>query len=201
MHQFKTGSKRSEVKPRYDLIPKVFLDRLAQRFTGDLFEEGPTGGALEYGEVNWMRGLPTSDVINHIIDHLTTYSEELRLALLEFGNNFPKIRERLIQLSNRDDHLFGAAWGIAVLAHQEYYGPMFHDDRFQTGSPADEKLVQNEQPEEKVFVLKEKEKMENDDYWFKSGIEYANRAARADKFVRNKTAKKNRRTTRKSTKV
>jgi len=52
MHQFPTGAKRSQKMPRYDLIPKCALDRLAQRFTGDIINNIPSGGALKYGEGN-----------------------------------------------------------------------------------------------------------------------------------------------------
>lgn len=141
MHEYKTGAKRSARMPRYDLIPKVFLDRLAIRFTGQIGSDGkPDGGALKYGESNWERGLPTSDVINHIINHLTNYQEgfrqELSRAIRIYSDKHTdkdfimnSVRNEMCNRSNKDDDLAAAAWGIAVLMYQEGTG-MFHDDQF-----------------------------------------------------------------------
>lgn len=139
-HAFQTGARRSEVKPRYDLIPGTFLRRLANRFTGEMKAPGvATGGALKYGEGNWERGLPTSDVINHVMDHLNSYNDKFRAALtqaLNRGDDPHKamdwVREHMNQWYLVDDDLAGAAWGLAVLMHQEDTG-FFHDTRFPRG--------------------------------------------------------------------
>lgn len=134
MQEYKTGAKRAQRMPRYDLIPKIFIDRLALRFTGDLVDGIPNGGALKYGESNWERGLPTSDVINHIINHLTSYQDRFRqslsLAIQTNSNTVMLSVQNLMQAhSEEDDDLAAAAWGIAVLMYQEGTG-MFHDDQF-----------------------------------------------------------------------
>lgn len=142
MHEFKTGAKRSDLKPRYDLIPKVAIDRLAKRFTGESVSLNPlgdpdalftkseaTGGALKYGECNWEKGLPTSDVINHIYDHLTTYVNQFRVALRNSNGDMNFVQTCLRTDSKREDDLAAAMWGIVVLMHQED-SKMYHDDRF-----------------------------------------------------------------------
>lgn len=134
--EFQTGAKRSARMPRYDLIPKVATDRLANRFTGELIDEHATGGAYKYGEGDWEKGLPTSDVINHIIHHLTNYQEEFRRALTAGIHNgyvgeelMEYVQKRMISHSEHDDDLAGAMWGICVLMSQEQT-KMHHDDNF-----------------------------------------------------------------------
>jgi len=137
IYKFPSGAKRSAKMLRYDLIPKVALDRLAQRFTGKINDQGnPDGGALKYGEGNWEKGLPTSDVINHIINHITQYSNYFRIALTTGIKNGLKgidlteyIVDSLQSCSKADDDLAAAMWGLTVLMHQEENG-MFHDDFF-----------------------------------------------------------------------
>lgn len=158
-YEYKTGAFRSQRMPRFDLIPKVFLYRLAERYAGVETSEGPKGGALEYGEVNWMKGLPTSDVISHIINHLTSYSDALRFALLNYGSNMEYVKRHMVEVSLDDDHLAGAAWGIAALMHQEEHG-MFHDDKYKTGSPADD-VTLNEMATERKYTTTEAEAFMN----------------------------------------
>lgn len=122
---------------RYDLVPQTFNDRVAYRFTGDTNENGePTGGALKYGESNWELGLPTSDVINHILSHIYNYQEKFRRALmvggfegLEGAELMNHVQKCMRIASENDDDLAGAAWGIAVLMRQEQ-AEMFHDDKY-----------------------------------------------------------------------
>jgi len=128
MHQFPTGAKRSSKMPRYDLIPKIALDRLAQRFTGDIINNIPSGGALKYGEGNWEKGLPTSDVINHIINHITSASNHFRIALTQ-TKDMELVRGSFHAAMQRDDDLAAAMWGLCVLMHQEETA-FFHDDSF-----------------------------------------------------------------------
>src|SRR3990167_958091 len=123
--KFTSGAKRSSRMVRYDLIPFCALHRLARRFTGEEVTNVPvnsddrstqfTGGALKYGEVNWMKGLPTSDVINHTEEHFRVWIEEFRNAIYLHGNNFSLIREHMVGVSQKDDHLAGAMWGLCVL--------------------------------------------------------------------------------------
>lgn len=136
MEKFNTGAVRSSRMPRYDLIPRVALERLAKRFTGELVydTEGlgiskPTGGALKYGECNWEKGLPTSDVINHIFDHLTRWVNTFRENLKHYNGDMLLVRRSMLELTKNDDELAGAMWGLVVLMYQEDSG-MFHDENF-----------------------------------------------------------------------
>jgi len=143
MFESKTGAKRSERVIRYDLIPKVFWDRVASKFTGeftsinieslgygDIDRSKATGGALKYGECNWERGLITSDTINHIYDHLNTYTNYFREQLKYSEGDMSQVVNAMQSLSRNEDHLAGAAFGLVVLMHQESEGKMFHDDSF-----------------------------------------------------------------------
>jgi hypothetical protein len=65
VERFATGAVRgTDVKARYDLIPLVGLRRLA---------ETCAEGAGKYGENNWARGIPSSNVINHALAHIANY--------------------------------------------------------------------------------------------------------------------------------
>lgn len=80
MHEFGSGARSTEVKPRYDLIPTEALAALARRFGY---------GAVKHGENNWRNGVNDQefhrDRVNHAIEHIfnyvhgiTTYDEERR---------------------------------------------------------------------------------------------------------------------------
>jgi hypothetical protein len=138
-HTFKTGAQRSQVMPRYDLIPSVALEREALRFTG---RSRTDGGALKYGEGNWEKGLPTSDVINHAIKHLTNYANEFRRSLTFHLNSSPHdyhpnhypskmevVRQEMVKHSEDDDDLAAVRWACAVLMSQEA-SAFHHDSRF-----------------------------------------------------------------------
>lgn len=139
MHTFKSGGKRSEVCNRYDLIPASFQDRLALRFTGKQTPTGPDGGALKYGEGNWEKGLPTSDLINHGLKHFSKLADAFR-KLLTAGANCPieatweermeAVRVNLRALLREDDDLAGAAWALATLSEQ-LETKFYHDERFE----------------------------------------------------------------------
>lgn len=61
MHVFESGAKRSELKPRYDLIPSVLLERLALRYTI---------GAEKYGEWNAVAVFHqvVDDVVERVVE-------------------------------------------------------------------------------------------------------------------------------------
>lgn len=129
VQKFSTGAVRSERMLRYDLIPKVAIDRLADRFTGGVDASGkPTGGARKYGENNWRKGLPTSDVINHVINHLTLYMDYFQIGLAS-SENAEQLTAMMRANSYAEDDLAGAMWGISVLMYQEEHG-MFFDDLY-----------------------------------------------------------------------
>lgn len=60
-------AKRDEVKPPYNLIPRIALEALARRF-----EKG-----LHYGRDNWKKGDQDwlEDAFNHALEHLYKYNE------------------------------------------------------------------------------------------------------------------------------
>ncbi|GHT17564.1 hypothetical protein FACS1894189_3690 [Planctomycetales bacterium] len=60
---FETGAKRSTDADdtRFDLLPPKALE-LASRTLAQ--------GAAKYGEHNWQKGMPTTDVLNHAIRHV-----------------------------------------------------------------------------------------------------------------------------------
>jgi len=127
---FATKAVRSSKMPRFDLIPSCALIRLAKRATGHIDSFGnKIGGALQYGECNWMKGLPTSDVYNHIMNHLIKYGNELNNALNLYGDDMDNIRLYMRNVTNKDDELAGAMWGLMVLMFQEDT-IMFHDDMY-----------------------------------------------------------------------
>lgn len=126
---FATGAKRSMRMPRYDLIPMTFFRRMAQRFTGQQSTAGPTGGALKYGECNWEKGMPTSDTLNHTIEHLLSWADKFRESLKKHKGDMREVQKDMQEHARVDDDLAGAAFGLGVLMYQEQEG-MFHDDTY-----------------------------------------------------------------------
>ena len=68
IEHFAGGAKRSDRKPRFDLIPFVFLEAVAQVLRD---------GALKYGAHNWQRGSKDFflDTWNHAFVHLQKVKE------------------------------------------------------------------------------------------------------------------------------
>jgi hypothetical protein len=66
--KFDSGAIRGTDKDdrRYDLIPKHALDSLAETLAY---------GAKKYGALNWRKGIPDSDLINHCLQHIFDYLE------------------------------------------------------------------------------------------------------------------------------
>jgi hypothetical protein len=96
VERFATGAVRgADVKARYDLIPLVGLRRLA---------ETCAEGARKYGENNWARGIPSSNVINHALAHIANYLDGDRT----------------------EDHLAHASWNLFVAMHNEERRPDVH---------------------------------------------------------------------------
>jgi hypothetical protein len=60
-----TTKEREQKMPRYDLIPKEWLDELAS-----IFEEG----AAKYGEDNWKTPAFFDDCLNHAMAHLLRFN-------------------------------------------------------------------------------------------------------------------------------
>ena len=111
MHTFASGAKRSELKPRYDLIPSVALEALARRYAL---------GAERYGEYNWQKGLPFNDVFNHMQDHMEHFKQWVLepLAAAEHPGrreDLQKIIATDIQDGEIDNDLAAIMWGCATL--------------------------------------------------------------------------------------
>lgn len=95
---FETGAVRSSDVDhlRYDLISPVGLRRLAARYAM---------GAAKYGDHNYLKGIPASNVINHLMAHLENYRAGRR----------------------DDDNPAGIAWAAFTLMHFEETRPHLMD--------------------------------------------------------------------------
>ena len=97
LKEFTSGAVRCNAvagsdKPcRYDLISTVGLRRLAETY-GE--------GSIKYGDRNWEKGIPISDLMNHLIAHINHYNSGDR----------------------SEDHLAHATWGLFALMHFEEIG-------------------------------------------------------------------------------
>lgn len=91
---FPTGAVRSAdaASVRYDLITPIGLRRLA---------ETCAEGARKYGDFNWQKGIPASQMLNHAIRHIYLWLEG----------------------DASEDHLAHAAWNILGVCHFEELMP------------------------------------------------------------------------------
>jgi len=111
---FESGAKRSKViKGRFDLVPTHALRRVAERYAL---------GASLYGEWNWQKGFPLSDLFNHIQEHLMAYRDRWQKAKEEHPEATDEEVCILIAATTNDDDLAGAAWGILTLMELEKRG-------------------------------------------------------------------------------
>ena len=85
---FPSGAVRSSDAEhvRYDLVTPIGLRRLA---------ETCAEGAKKYGDFNWQKGIPASQMLNHAIRHIYLWLEG----------------------DNQEDHLAHAAWNILGVCH------------------------------------------------------------------------------------
>ena len=88
MNTFETGAKRNNDADdvRYDLISPHVLESLARTHAE---------GAKKYGDNNWQKGLPSSDLLNRVYRHLNLW--------------------RLGDIS--EDHLGHALWNLGAIVH------------------------------------------------------------------------------------
>lgn len=86
--KFETGAVRSSDadSERFDLISPIALRRLARTCAE---------GAAKYGEHNWLKGIPVSDLLNHAIRHI---------VLFLLGDS-------------TEDHLAHAMWNLMAAIH------------------------------------------------------------------------------------
>lgn len=92
--RFETGAVRSRDadKYRYDLISPIGLRRLAETYAE---------GSEKYGDYNWERGMPISEMLNHACEHIRKYLEGDR----------------------SEDHLAHGAWNLFGAMHSEELWP------------------------------------------------------------------------------
>ena len=109
---FKSGARRASIKSRYDLIPMEPLRRLAT-----VYEMGND----KYGKDNWKKGMPWSDILNHVIDHLLRWKDG-----------------ELEHLVKCEDHLAHAAWGLFALMYFESGGKFEYEDIVLLSEEADQ---------------------------------------------------------------
>lgn len=95
---FPTGAVRSTDTDnvRFDLITPIGLRRLA---------ETCAEGAKKYGDFNWQKGIPASEMLNHAIRHVYLWLEG----------------------DSEEDHLAHAAWNILGVCHFEEVLPEMID--------------------------------------------------------------------------
>lgn len=95
---FPTGAVRSTDADnvRFDLITPIGLRRLA---------ETCAEGAKKYGDFNWQKGIPASEMLNHAIRHVYLWLEG----------------------DSEEDHLAHAAWNILGVCHFEEVLPEMID--------------------------------------------------------------------------
>ena len=92
--KFPTGAVRSSDanNVRYDLITPVGLRRLAETYKE---------GSLKYGDNNWQKGFPASDVMNHAMRHIMLWLDG----------------------DKTEDHLAHATWNLLTIMHFEERKP------------------------------------------------------------------------------
>jgi len=95
--EFASGAVRKKLDDvRYDLISPFGLRRLAMTYAG---------GAKKYGDHNWRKGIPFSNLLNHVLSHITLY----------------------LAGENGEDHLAHAAFGLFALMEFEETEPELDD--------------------------------------------------------------------------
>lgn len=95
---YETGAVRSTdaEQVRFDLISPIGLSRVAATCAE---------GAQKYGDYNWEKGMPISDLLNHGLRHLYLY----------------------LAGDRSEDHLAHAAWNVLGAMHSEELWPDLND--------------------------------------------------------------------------
>ncbi len=98
MKYFPSGAIRSSdaESTRYDLISPIGLRRLAETYAY---------GARKYGDDNWLKGIPASDLFNHAVRHLYLW----------------------LAGDRSEDHLAHSVWNIMAIMHFEEMRPELID--------------------------------------------------------------------------
>lgn len=94
VHRFASGAVRGTDASgtRFDLISPVALEALAETYAE---------GAAKYGDDNWLKGIPTSDLLNHALRHLNMWQRG----------------------DTSEPHLAHAAWNVLAMIHFERTRP------------------------------------------------------------------------------
>jgi hypothetical protein len=94
LHKSESGATSSHVTPRYDLVPREFLQILAQRYTG---------GADKHGPYNYRKGLRDRAFIVNRIGHIHEHLGKLFQSEPNAEDSFT-------------DNIGAIGWGVAFLA-------------------------------------------------------------------------------------
>jgi hypothetical protein len=96
--KFATGAVRGHdpAIPRYELVPLEGLRRVALT---------ASEGAAKYGVGNWLKGIPTSNLVQHALNHFFAW----------------------IAGDRSEDHLAHGVWGVMAVMHNERYRPDMND--------------------------------------------------------------------------
>lgn len=99
--KFKSGAVRGKESfkrfpHRFDLISPIGERRLAETY-GE--------GSIKYGDNNWLKGIPLSNLLNHAKDHINRY----------------------LVGDTTEDHLAHAAWNLFAAMHMEEVKPELND--------------------------------------------------------------------------
>lgn len=81
---------------RYDLISPIGLRRIAETYAE---------GSQKYGDHNWLKGMPASDLLNHALAHLNDFKRG----------------------DTSEDHLAHAAWNLIAMMHFQETRPDMMD--------------------------------------------------------------------------
>src|SRR5690348_2093930 len=94
IREFETGAVRSSDADnvRYDLISPIALDEIAKTYHE---------GASKYGDHNWLKGMPVSDLLNHALRHVYLF----------------------LSGDRSEPHLPHAAWGLMAAIHSHKQWP------------------------------------------------------------------------------
>jgi hypothetical protein len=98
-----TGARRTTDADatRYDLITPIGLEEVAKAYAE---------GATKYGNFNWEKGFPASDLLNHALRHIYKFLEGDR----------------------SEPHLGHAAWGVLAAIHSDRLWPELNAPHLRT---------------------------------------------------------------------
>src|SRR5262245_19816535 len=164
MEQYATGAKRSErVRNHFHLLPSQALRRVSQRYAMAV----PKG----YGEYNWLKGFPFSDLFNHVQEHLENAKQQYEHAILTFQGDEDAIikhlqdslgsEQALLNLSGGEDDLAGAAFGIFCIMELARLGRLIPDEGWHVANavneaaPEDPRVTRIRELERQLSVMTE----------------------------------------------